>query len=125
MKRVLLLFFSFAILSCSGLPEIKNFHKDIWLSDPGGCQELRDKEVPTLMEQKDKIIGLSESQITKLLGRPDVTDLYLRTQKFMVYYISPGPACEGSNTSDRPDRLAIRISALGRANEVTYYQEDK
>lgn len=71
------------------------------------------------MEQRTKLMGLSEEEIIKLLGNPDETNLYQRTQKFLVYYTSPGPKCDMPEAG--ASRFEIRISALHVVNEVVHY----
>lgn len=70
------------------------------------------------MENKNKLMGYSQQEIGKILGKPDEVDLYKRSQKFFIYYIVPGKQCEGTNPNGRPRSLYIRFSAINVSNEV-------
>jgi len=109
------------IFSCSSKTEIENFNRQRWIDDAGGCKNLRGSEIKNLLAHKSEILGLSENQIETLLGKPDERDLYVRTQKFMVYYAAPGRNCGDTTKSEQIPRLSIRISALGTANEIVFY----
>lgn len=73
--------------------------------------------LPVLNRQKNKLQGLSESQIIELLGRPDQNELYKRNQKFFSYYLQSSPAC--LTDSLPPVKLVLRFNAMGRAKEVS------
>src|SRR5690606_38740330 len=76
------------------LPVLDNIDLKKWKDDPNACREERTGMVNALREQKSKLLGLSEMDIIKLLGKPDQNELYTRNQKFYHYYIEPGPACK-------------------------------
>jgi len=100
-----------------GLPADLNGYNDVtWKSDANGCNGDRLAMTEVFVTQKDKIKGLDEPQILRLLGKPDKQELYIRSQKFFVYYMEPGPTCE--NSIEPPLLLTIRFNALGYTNEV-------
>ena len=68
-----------------------------------------------LVSQKDKILSLDEMDVTSLLGKPDQTELYKRSEKFYKYYFSDGPAC---GTDSPAKTMTIRFNAMGLAKEV-------
>ena len=107
------------LIACSSLPSIENFNPEQWKNDEQGCSSLRGQQVSALMEQRVKLLGLSEEKVIKLLGTPDETNLYQRTQKFLVYYSAPGPKCDQPLVN--ASRVEIRISALHVVNEVIHY----
>ena len=111
--------FLLLIIACSPMPALDNFNLEKWKNDEHGCKSLRKAEISSLMEQRTNLMGLSEEQIIKLLGNPDETNLYQRTQKFLVYYTSPGPKCDMPEAG--ASRFEIRISALHVVNEVVHY----
>jgi len=111
--------FLILIIACSPIPALDNFNMEKWKNDEQGCKSLRKVEISSLMEQRTKLMGLSEEEIIKLLGNPDETNLYQRTQKFLVYYTSPGPKCDMPEAG--ASRFEIRISALHVVNEVVHY----
>jgi outer membrane protein assembly factor BamE (lipoprotein component of BamABCDE complex) len=85
-----------------------------WKQDKWGCLNDRLKSLPALIEQKDKLKGLSQDDVVKLLGRPDKNELYKRNQKFFHYYISS----EKCKTDTIIQRLSFRFNAMGFAKEV-------
>ena len=73
------------------------------------------KSIESLIRQKDKIKGLSQDDVVKLLGRPDQNELYKRNQKFFYYFLSPGKNCSLDSAGQR---LSLRFNAMGFAKEV-------
>lgn len=105
-------------LSCSRpLPTLENINLDEWRKDRNGCFNNRAPMAASLKDQKEKLLGLNEKQLVKLLGRPDQNELYKRNQKFYTYYLTPGPECGTTITSSQI--LVVRFNAMGLANEVT------
>ena len=106
---------------CTPLPEIVDFDTDLWKSDKGGCNGSRIEQVISLMDQKDKIMGLDQPQVVKLIGNPDEHELSKRLQKFFIYNISGGEECQDNQNINT--KLSIRFDALGKANEVVLYSK--
>ena len=67
--------------------------------------------------EKEKLLSLNQTQIVKLLGRPDRNELSTRNQKFFYYFIDPAPSCN-TRADSLAERLVIRFSAVGLATEV-------
>jgi outer membrane protein assembly factor BamE (lipoprotein component of BamABCDE complex) len=88
-----------------------------WREDRNACLSKRAPMAVSMNDQKEKLLGLNEKQLVKLLGRPDQNELYKRNQKFYSYYLTPAPEC---GTAIMPAQiLVIRFNAMGLANEVT------
>lgn len=87
-----------------------------WIKDPEGCNRNRIPMVPLILSQKDKILAQSESDVIKLLGKPDGVELYKRNQKLYHYRITPGPDCKDQDSLY--SELLIRFNAMGRAKEI-------
>ena len=105
------------IISCGlPLPSLDGIDLVKWKNDKNGCAGQRAAMMEALQNQKNKLEGLTETQISELLGRPDQNELYKRNQKFYHYFLQPGPACE-KNTA-KPLKLSIRFNATERAKEV-------
>lgn len=118
-KKLKLAFIFFALLSCQqSLPTLTNFDKEKWVNDKNGCEGDRDAMIINLLDQKENILSLNESQIIRLLGRPDKIQLYQRNQKFFLYIIQPDSNCVQSALDQKAMR--IRFSAVGRSQEITY-----
>ena len=103
-------------VSCGPSEKLQGFDAEKWKSDQNGCKELRLSMKDIFREQQDEIKGLRENELKELLGKPDKQELYVRSQKFFVYYLEPGPLCE--NAKDLPLTLTVRFNALGLTNEV-------
>lgn len=77
------------------------------------------KRVPfeeNIRSQRDKLKGLSEMDLVKLLGRPDRNDLSERNEKYYYFFIDPAPGCESGDST--ATRLIIRFNATGVSKEV-------
>ena len=104
-------------LGCGkSLPELSGIDRDAWKDDHNGCDGVRSERIDPLRDQKDKLLGLSEMEVIKLLGRPDENELYKRNQKFYHYFLEPSASC--ANATDNPVKLSIRFNAMGLAKEV-------
>lgn len=106
-------------MSCSKpLPELTNFDLQTWKNDPNACLNKRAAFQQSIETQKEKLLGLKETQITKVLGKPDRNELYKRNQKFFYYYILPASTCDNPATESL--RLTIRFNAMGLAKEIFF-----
>ena len=101
---------------CNNTPELSGFNSDQWKNDKNGCEGVREDMVDQLYEVKDELTGLKEKQVIRLLGRPDIAELYKRGQRFFEYNISPGEDCNRETNKDI--NLVIRFNSLGMANEI-------
>ena len=70
------------------------------------------------MDQQQELMGWSEQTITSYLGEPDYREIYVRNQKFLIYFLEPTIEC-GSDGKDNPLRLYLRFDALGDSRELT------
>lgn len=99
------------------MPVIEGLNQKEWKEDKNGCLQKRASMISKLKEQKNKLQGLSESQIIELLGRPDHNELYKRNQKFFSYYLQHGPSCLSDSIATV--KLVLRFTAMGRAKEIS------
>ena len=111
------LFFS----ACNKSIDLKNFDEIAWQNDKGACNNERAGMLDDLENAKDQLKGLNQDEIVNVLGRPDENELYKRSQKFFIYYITP-KNCEGIET-DQYTYLSIRFNATGLAKEVIVYEK--
>lgn len=117
MKQLLIaLSISIVLLSCGPAAKLDGFDATVWKEDAGGCKGTRATMAEVFKTQGSKIEGLDEGDVTKLLGKPDGKELYVRSQKFLIYYLEPSPDCK--NGKPEPLTLKIRFNALGYSNEV-------
>lgn len=96
--------------------------KNRWISDHEGCSGYRLETYREIVDHKEKMLGLSNERIIRLLGPPNINELYKRNQKFFIYRISGGDFCDGSQSAP-PLFLIFRFNATGLANEI--YLNDK
>ncbi len=117
MRRLFALLSFLLLFSCGkALPELDNFDTESWKADRNACLNKRLIMKDVLLDQKDKLLALKETQIVSLLGRPDNNELYERNQKFYYYYLTPAPTC--GTTTITTVQLEIRFNALGYSKEI-------
>lgn len=95
-----------------------NFDQAIWKADPNGCKNERAKMVDAIKDAKERLVLLGEADIRKVLGKPDETELFSRSQKFYLYYVEAGGQCEEGSTQKLGKRLEVSLDALGRLHEI-------
>lgn len=111
-------FLALLIFACQRQPNIDDFDPTTWQNDTNGCQGDRLAQLTALMEDQQELLGWSESKITGYLGLPDYRELYIRNQKFLIYYLEPTLEC-GTRGKENPLRLYLRLDALGESNEIS------
>lgn len=114
-----LLFFLLSFCTGRTLPELKNFDKDIWVSDKLACKNQRAQYKTSLQEQTAKLKALNEKDIIRLLGKPDQNELMPRNQKHYSWFIEPGPECPDAE-KNKAQKLIIRFNATGLAQEIGF-----
>lgn len=108
--------FLFVCFACSKpIPELNDIDLSVWKNDLKGCKGDRVQFFKPLNEQKDKLKGLSEIDLVKLLGKPDRNDLSERNEKYYSYFIEPAVEC-GKDSATMI--LEIRFNATGVSKEV-------
>ncbi|MEN8249654.1 MAG: hypothetical protein ABFS32_12035 [Bacteroidota bacterium] len=118
----ILIFFILIVMgACSSTPEIEGFDNNHWQNDSHGCDGVRLKQAEILINHRDELIGENQREITNLLGKPNRHELYSRSKKAFIYFLSNGPGCE--QELENPDKLVIRFDALGRVKEVVLYKK--
>lgn len=108
----------FLITACKREIPIEGFDAEVWKNDRLGCKGERDQLVPVLLEQREEILGLTEADILKTLGRPDFQELSKRNQKFYFYHVVPGSQCENGLSGEKENTFQIRFNSIGYANEI-------
>jgi outer membrane protein assembly factor BamE (lipoprotein component of BamABCDE complex) len=108
----------FILGACKSEPTLADFNQERWKKDRNACLNLRKDLIKSLFAQKDKIKGLGQNQIMRLLGRPDYQELYNRNQRFYVYFYEKGEQCQGKPNLVMGKNIQIRFSALDAVTEV-------
>jgi len=109
---------SWILIGCRSEPYINTFDAVSWQSDSNGCHGDRLSQLELLIDQQQELLGWSESKITGYLGAPDYLELYVRNQKFLIYYLEPTLDC-GMDGKVNPLRLYVRMDALGDSKEIS------
>lgn len=98
------------------LPSLENVNLQDWKNDKNGCNGFRLAMKESMTSQKDKLLALSETDLIKLLGKSDETELYKRSEKFYKYYFNGGPSCAKDTVP--PSTMIIRFNAMNLAKEI-------
>lgn len=91
-----------------------------WRSDRGGCNGVRATLTGDFKSEVQNLKGKTANTIGELLGRPDVNQIADRNQKFYVYFLEKGPQCDQPGARSISRSVAIRMSAIGLATEITF-----
>lgn len=115
-------FLLIAITSCSTVekPDLGTFDSELFISDRNACEEKRTGQIAELREMKDKILGLSESQIKEGFGRYDYQILDRRSEKIIVFFLEKGPQCEQLQQPSNALVMELHINAVGLVKEVDF-----
>ena len=103
---------------CRQEPYIHTFDQLSWQDDQNGCNGDRLNQFSILIDEQSELIGWKEATIRNYLGSPDYHELYIRNQKFLIYYIEPTLDC-GTDGKENPLRLYVRMDALGQSKEIS------
>lgn len=109
------------MLGCSPTPD--TFGKlDLkkWRGDRGGCTGVRDAILSDFRAEVQNLKGQTANTLTELLGRPDINEIADRNQKFYIYFLEKGPQCNQVGAKSNSRSVAIRMSAIGLATEITF-----
>lgn len=120
LRRLCLVVMLPAFYACTSQSvEIEGFNSYVWQQDKWGCAQERAALLEPLMESKEKVLGLREAEVIRLLGKADEMELYTRNQKFLIYYLEPNLHCTAATELEGNARaLHIRLNALGQAQEM-------
>lgn len=115
-------FLLIAITSCSTVekPDLGTFDSELFISDRNACEEKRTAQIEELRGMKDKILGLSESQIKEGFGRYDYQILDRRSEKIIVFFLEKGPQCEQLQQPSNALVMELHINAVGLVKEVDF-----
>lgn len=91
-----------------------------WRSDRGGCNGVRATLVSNFKAEVQNLKGKTANTLGELLGRPDINQIADRNQKFYIYFLEKGPHCDKPGAASTSKSVAIRLSAIGLATEVTF-----
>ena len=91
-----------------------------WRGDRGGCNGVRATLLPAFKAEVQNLKGKRTNTIGDLLGRPDINQIADRNQKFYIYFLEKGAHCDQPGVKSQSRSVAIRMSAMGIATEITF-----
>jgi hypothetical protein len=100
--------------------DLGNFDTEGFRSDRGGCENKREALQSDLKAVKDKLLGLSENQTIKALGRYDYQILDRKNEKVFIYFLEKGPQCEHIQNPSSALTMAVYLNSVSLVKEVTF-----
>ena len=91
-----------------------------WRGDRGGCTGVRATLLPAFRAEIQNLKGNSANTIGELLGRPDINQIADRNQKYYIYFLEKGTHCDRPSEKSNSPTVAVRMSAIGLATEITF-----
>ncbi|AUD02187.1 hypothetical protein [Spirosoma pollinicola] len=121
MKFLYAAFVAVLVSSCYSSPDqFGKLNLKKWRGDRGGCNGVRATLEPAFKAEIQNLKGKTANTIGDLLGRPDVNQIADRNQKFYIYFLEKGPQCNYPVGKSMSRSVAIRMSAIGLATEITF-----
>jgi len=108
-----LLFF----IACNVNNPLNNSDLELWKSPDADCNGNRLEVLESILESKEYFTGLSQEEVSNLLGKPDRHELYNRNQKFFIYYLQ-APNCLNVVSIEKFKHLSLRFNSLGKLSEM-------
>jgi hypothetical protein len=105
--------------SCSGPENVPGFNNSRFKNDPDGCEGERMQMLDDILSAKNNLLGRNRFDLEKVIGKPDREELYEKGQRYYIYLLEPGPACDGTLNVEMPIMLYVRLSALDQVTEVS------
>lgn len=120
MKRFLILIFILSSCSYSKPLDIPGFDKTVFSGDRGACKNQRSTMREILFKNKDMILGISENEVFKALGRYDYQGLGRKNEKSWVYFFEKGPQCENIQNTTSSEAMILQFNSIGLVKEVVF-----
>ncbi len=125
MKKIIICLYLLSFFGCKQVEKLDEVDIKIWKNDKLACKNERKNMVKPIVNQKEKLKGLGQNAIMKLLGKPDYQELQGRNQRTYIYFYEKGEPCEKPNNVINYANLStskilkIRFNATDMVNEVT------
>lgn len=114
----LLLLAALTLPACTtDTPTFPGFDAAAFRADRRACAGTRQRQTATVRTLCPKLLGLRETQISALLGRPDRAELADRGRRAYSYALTPGDGCAAPNPT--PLFLTLQFNAVDRVSETT------
>lgn len=118
-KTSQLLLLTFLLLTaCYQATDIENFDEAAFQGDPHGCEGVRMEMKEQVLQLPKALQGFTQYDIEATLGRADRQELSNRSQKYLIYYLEPGPKCD--NAEEEPFSMTVRFNSVGQASEISF-----
>ena len=104
--------------ACYQAADIENFDETAFQNDANGCEGTRLQMREQVMKLPQALQGFTQYEIEATLGRADRQELSNRSQKYLMYYIEPGPECDSAE--EDPFTMIVRFNSVGQANEISF-----
>lgn len=119
--KILIMAVATSLSGCGSPPDqFGRLNLKKWREDRGGCNGVRATLIPDFKAEIQNLKGKSANALGELLGRPDINQIADRNQKFYVYFLEKGPHCLPNAGKLTSRTVAIRMSAIGLATEITF-----
>jgi len=105
------------LCQCTKKAELRNFDSIAWKNDVKACNGTRIIPSDTLFAQRDKLLGLVDTEIIAYLGKPDAQDLDERNVKYLYYYYLPGNHCTSENEK-ASHYIRFRLNSVSLVSEI-------
>lgn len=112
-----------SILACDKKVELGKFNTQVWQLDFNGCDGNRETQLYYLDSIKKNMYGISETQLYKILGRPNKQELGERNRKSYHYYAAPGKQCFMLKSATKTPTLIVDMDALNRVQLMRFSLE--
>lgn len=117
-NKLFLVLVLFAFSQCKSVPDVAGFKSDKWKEDLNGCEGKRMEMSIGLEQERQKLKGIAESDLVRMLGNPNEVEVLERQQKYYIYWIQNPKLCPESRIEYK--ELRIRLSAIGRVTETLF-----
>ncbi|MCC5920372.1 MAG: hypothetical protein LAT68_09045 [Cyclobacteriaceae bacterium] len=110
----------FMFAACNKMADAEkntNVDGDLWKKDAFGCEGYRLTVYREILDNEEYFLGKREADIQKFLGKPEINELYQRSQKFL-HYVIEADDCDSQKPKARV-KLSFRVNALGLTNSVS------
>lgn len=119
-KASLFILIVLTISQCQQAVNIENFDEAAFQADPLGCKGERLRMKEQVLQLPQHLTGFSQQEIQAILGKADRQELSNRSQKYLVYFIEPAPACAENRSEKEPLTMYVRFNSVGRSNEISF-----
>ncbi len=116
LSKIILILLTISIVSCSKTPNLNYLDSARWKQDKTGKDGYRKNVAKKIILDEKNIIGVHESEIYKILGKPNKFDMSDRMHKTAIYQLN-------ETQNDTLETLHLEFESLGRLKFITLQKE--